>query len=125
MMSDLKDIFEDNKEVIIFLAVLVIVAIPVALYIKSHATSEVYYTKGVVVDQRRWNEPITNMDSDGNTYITYSEHYETKVKLEDGAIFTDESHDAYKHTAVNETVDVKVTIWYWKGKYWDTTYSVR
>ena len=121
----MKEVFEDNKEVIIFIAILVIIAIPTAIYIKGHTTSEVYYTKGVVVDQNRWNEPVTNLDSDGKTHITYREHYETKVKLEDGAIFTDDSRDAYNHTAVNETVDVKVTMRYWKGKYRDTSYSVR
>ena len=121
----MKDIFEDNKEVIIFITIFIIVVIPICIYIKNHTTSEVYYTKGVVIDQRKWRETVVTTDGEGVSHTSYRDHYETKVKLEDGAIFTDESKDAYKHTAINETTDVKVTMWYWKGKYRGTTYSVR
>lgn len=112
-------------QVILFLAALAVIGIPIGLFIKSHTSSEVYYTEGTVIDRNKWMETIVSTDSDGYVHSRHKWHYETQVKLENEAIFTDTSQDAYNHTAVGEPIDVKVTIWYWKGKYRDTTYSVR
>lgn len=117
--------YNQEYQVMIVIAVLILIAIPLCIYCKKNASSEVHYTTGIVIDHDRWTTTDTRRSGD-DVYYETTTHYETQVKVDEGGyIFTDSSYSVYSHTVVGETVNVRVQDNYWKGKYIGTIYSVR